>query len=244
MRTTTITLNSIVAVFFACFVAYTIVARQHLDSLARRFVTEKTLHYSEPIVEIADQSLASPIVQKLLTDDQAAAIRNEIVEYRNDPSAYISDITREAVQIQRNQKQNPLLEKVASIKDRVRTFYDNTLAALIEDLRIFSTTNLCVGTIGLWLAYRSHSRIQQSIVWFSFLMFASVFYCSYIYFDDLTFFRILFRTHMGWWYPAFFCVVLIGLYLDYGRVYASVSSDSLAQRNENQQVPADGLSAK
>lgn len=236
MRTTTITLNSIVVVFFSCLVAYTVVARQHLDSVARRFVTERTLNYSEPIVEIADQSLASPLVQKLLTDDQAAAIRNEIAEYRIDPSAYVSDVTGEKVRIQRNQKQNPLLEKVASIKARVRTFYDNTLAALIKDLQIFSTTNLCAGAIGLWLAYRSHSRIQQSIAWFSFLMFASVLYCSSMYIDDLTFFRILFRTHMGWWYPVILCVVLVGLFLDYGRAYAPDSTESSALRNENHQL--------
>ena len=54
-------------------------------------------------------------------------------------------------------------------------------------------------------------------MWFSFLMFAAVLCCSYLYIDDLTFFRILFRTHMGWWYPVFLCVVFIGLYLEYSR---------------------------
>ena len=48
-------------------------------------------------------------------------------------------------------------------------------------------------------------------------MFVAVLFCSYLYIDDLTFFHILLRTHMGWWYAAFLCVMTVALYLDYGR---------------------------
>lgn len=217
MRTITIVLNSLVAVFFAGFLTYTFVAKAHLESQARRFVTEKTLQYAEPIVEVADQALDTPGVKKFLSDDQQAAIRHEITEYRNDPAVYVADLTREAVRKERNPQRHPLLEKVAAIKDRIRTFYDNTLAALIADLRIFAGSNLCAGVIALGLALCSSAKIRPAIVWFSFLMFVAVLYCSYLYIDDLTFFRILFRTHMGWWYPFLLCVALVSLYLDYGR---------------------------
>lgn len=217
MRETTLVLNSIVVVFFIGFLAYTLVARQHLDSLAREFVTEKTLDYSKPIVEVADEALDSPLVKKVLSDDQATAIRNEISDYQNDPPSYVSDLTRQQVRDAPLAKASPLIEKVASIKNKIRTFYDNTLNALIADLRIFSSSNLVAGLIAFGLAYRSSSKIRKPIVWFSFLMFVAVLYCSFLYVDDLTFFRILFRTHMGWWYAVFLCVVTVALYLDYGR---------------------------
>lgn len=86
MRKFTIALNLIVVIFFAGFLSYTFVARQHLEAMARTFVTEKTLHYSEPIVALTDESLDSPVVKKLLSDKQSAAIRYEIAEYRHDPS--------------------------------------------------------------------------------------------------------------------------------------------------------------
>jgi hypothetical protein len=70
MRKTTLVLNSIVVVFFVLFLAYTVIARQHLEALARDFVTEKTVAYSSPIVEVASESLESPLVKKLLSDDQ------------------------------------------------------------------------------------------------------------------------------------------------------------------------------
>ena len=210
-------LNSIVVVFFICFLAYTFFARQHLESLARGFVTEKTLDYSKPVVEVADEALDSPLVKKFLSDDQETAIRHEIADYQDNPSAYIADLTRQGVRDAPMANANPLIEKVASIKNKIRTFYDNTLNALIADLRIFSFSNLIAGLTAFALAYRSASDLRKPIVWFSFLMFVAVLYCSYLYVDDLTFFRILFRTHMGWWYAAFLCVMIVALHLDYGR---------------------------
>lgn len=228
MRNITIALNLIVAAFFAGILAYSFVARQHLDSMARGFVTEKTLHYSEPIVALTDESLDSPVVKKLLTAEQSTAIRLEITEYRNAPAGYIADLTRQKILASNPRNPNPLLQKVGSIKERIRLFYDNTLAALIGDLRIFSTSNLCASLIAFGLAYWSRKNVQKSLVWFSFLMFVTVLYGSYLYVDNLTFFRILFRTHIGWWYPLFMCVTLAGLYLDYGRT--GNTSDQIAQR--------------
>ena len=66
MRKTVIALNLIVAVFFTAFLTYTFVARFHLNSLARRFVTEKPVQYSMPVVELAEKSLDFPIVRQLL----------------------------------------------------------------------------------------------------------------------------------------------------------------------------------
>ncbi|MGN6546233.1 MAG: hypothetical protein ACTHK7_14360 [Aureliella sp.] len=210
-------LNSMVVAFFACFLAYTFIARQHLDALARAFVTEKTLDYSQPVVELADEALDSPIIHKLLSDEQATAFRNEVADYQNGPGAYIADLTGQQVLAAPKANPNPLIEKVASIKSKIRTFYDHTLDALIADLRIFSLSNLIAGVIAFALAFCSSSEIRKPIVWFSFLMLVAVLYCSYLYVDDITFFRILFRTHMGWWYPALLCVMVVALYLDYGR---------------------------
>jgi hypothetical protein len=217
MRKATIALNSIVIVFFGGFLAYTFFARQHVEGLARAFVTERTLQYSAPIVTMADESLGTPIVQKRLSAQQSAAIRHEINEYRKDAAGYVADLTRQRLLPPKPANPNLVLARIASIKERIRTFYDNTLAALIADLRIFSSSNLSAGLIALWLTYRSREGVRKPLVWFSLLMFVAVLNCSYVYLDDLTFFRILFRTHMGWWYPAFLCVVLAGLYLEYGR---------------------------
>jgi hypothetical protein len=56
-------------------------------------------------------------------------------------------------------------------------------------------------------------------------MFAAVVYCSMLYIDDLTFFKILFRTHMGWWYPVLLCAVIARLQWEFGRAKTRYSPD-------------------
>lgn len=217
MRKTTLILNAIIIVFFVCFLGYTFVARQHLEGLARDFVTEKTLAYSKPLVEVVDVALDSRLVQKVLSDDQTLAVRQQIADYRNDPDGFVSELTKQPLSALTPKNANPLLVKVTSIKEKIRIFYDNTLNALVNDLRIFSVCNLLAGMMAFGLAFRSSSAIRPSLVWFSFLMFIAVIYCSCLYIDDLTFFRILFRAHMGWWYAVFLCFAIFSLYMDYGR---------------------------
>ena len=220
MRVSVIALNSLVALFFIGFLTYTFVARQHLDGLARRFVTEKTVKYSAPVVDLAEKSLEEPLVRRLLPAAQKVAIHREIDQYRRDPAAYITDLTRQAGKALQLVVRNPLLAKVAAIKEQIRAFYDDTLNALVEDLRIFSTCNLISSLMALGLAYWSRGKIKQSLVWFSFLMFVTVIYCAAMYVDDLTFFGILFRSHMGWWYAVLLCLVLFELYRQCGHMFS------------------------
>ena len=215
MRKLALVLNSIVIIFFTCFLGYTFFARQHIEELARRFVTEKTLQHSAGIVDAAEGSLAMPLVKKLISEEQTAAIRQQIADYRQDPRAYVTDLTRQAKAEPVIEKANPLLSKVAKIKESIRQFYDNTLSALIADLRIFSFSNLLAGAIAFGLAWRSPNEIRPLIVWFSILMFVAVVYCSSVYVDDLTFFRILTGTHMGWGYTVLLALVVGCLYVDY-----------------------------
>ncbi len=148
MRKTTLALNSIVVVFFICFLAYTFIARQHLDSLARDFVTEKTLDYSKPIIEIADESLDSPLVKKFLSDDKRPQSAAKSLTIRTSRCLHCR-LDRQQIRAAAPANANPLIEKVAAIKNKIRTFYDNTLNALIADLRIFSISNLIAGLIAL-----------------------------------------------------------------------------------------------
>lgn len=214
MRRTAIILNSVGAVFFACFVAYTFVARDHLEDLARGFVTEKTVQHSEPIVDAADEFLDEPLVRTLLDDRQMATIRDEIAEYRADPPAYVARLTRGRVRVEKAEPRNPLLARVASTKDRIRAYYDETLDELVFDLKLFAVSNLVAVVLALGLAIGARDADAEKLGSFSIVMFLTTLYAAWIYVDGLSFFRILFRTHMGWWYPALLAVVLVGLCVD------------------------------
>jgi len=216
-RVVAIAANAISVVLFLGFLAYTFVAQEHLESLARDFVTEKTIAYSKPAVEVAAEAVESPLAKQFLSEDQEKALRSEVKDYQDDPAVYVRALTQKGARAPLPAPANPVLAKAVKWKEGIRTHYDQTLAALITDLRIFSTSNLVAGAIALVLAVSSAKAIRASLAWFSVLMFIGVLYGSYLYIDDLNFFRILFRTYMGWGYAAFLLVTTVGLFLDYGR---------------------------
>ena len=214
MRTASIVINGMVAVFFGCFLAYTFIARNHLDSLARGFVTDKTLEYSQPLFEVAEAAIDSPLVGDILSAEQLEAFSEEVSDYGKEPAAYIRDLTGQGVD---DLDDLMLGGKVGAIKREIRKFYDDTLGKLIRDLRIFAASNLIAACLGLTFAYRNVGKIQNSLVVFSLLMSVGVVYCSILYLDRLTFFRILFGFQLGWYYPLVLTAVIAGLYKDFGK---------------------------
>jgi len=216
MRKLTLALNSLTAVLFTAFFAYTFFAESHLQSLTRNFVTEKTLHYSGPVIDTVEKALDVPLLAKLVSKDDTQLVRNEINAYRDDPAVFIADLTRQKLANPPQQKMEAIAIKTAEAKEQIRNFYDNTLASLIADLRIFSGTNIAAAIFAILLTTKSRPPIRKPLIVFSFLLFVGVVFCSYLYIDDLSFFRILTSAHMGWHYPVFVAVVVFFLYKDFG----------------------------
>lgn len=215
MRNLTLALNALSAALFLAFFTYTFAARSHLESVARDFVTEKTLQHSRPIIDTVEKALDVPLVAKLVSNDDIKLVRTEIDAYRKDPATYVSDLTGK--QIRKPQgKLGAIAQKAADAKDRIRQFYNKTLTALIVDLRIFSGTNIVAACVALFLVFKSPASVRKPLVVFSLLLFVAVVFCSYLYIDDLSFFRILTSSHMGWWYPVFVIGVAVWLYKDLG----------------------------
>ena len=73
----------------------------------------------------------------------------------------------------------------------------------------FPSANLVVGMFALVLAYRSPATDLPKQLLLSCVMCLSVAYCSYMYVDSLSFFRILAQAHMGWWYPVMLGVIVV-----------------------------------
>lgn len=74
---------------FTAFFAYTFLGRQHIDGIAREFVTAKTQKLVTPAVDAAEQALRADLTRRLLTRDQLAAVEAEFAEFRSEPARYI-----------------------------------------------------------------------------------------------------------------------------------------------------------
>ena len=209
--------NGFTALFFAAFLLYTFAGRAHINGLARDFVTTKTQRFADPIVDAAEATLRVGLVRKLLPEEKLATLEGEIAAYRQDPHRYISELTGRLPTTPLSLSDHPLLAKVTKWKEKVRQHYDKVLGRLIWDLRIFASSNLAAALFAILLVTRADTKDSSKLVWFSFLLFGAIAYSVYFYIDRLSFLRILFNSYLGWWYPGLLAIMLLGLYLEYGR---------------------------
>jgi hypothetical protein len=206
MRSILLTLNALVVLFFTGFLIYTIFAQAHVESLARGYVTERTAHYARPLVDLTEEVLKSRTVQILTTPAQRETVEREIAAYRKGPTDYVQDLTRQRKVLIPVEHPHPIFQKVAEVKEKIRDYYDSVMAALVWDLRIFAGSNLVAGLLALGIVFWEQQRPSRWVLGFSMALFLAVLYCSWMYVDEMTFFKILAKAHFGWWYP----VILFG----------------------------------
>lgn len=213
LRKTSIALNIVVVCVSIFMFAYTFFAKQQLTDHARGFVSERTLAYSRPTVEWVEKGLGSPLAAKLISPEKKQAIAAELAKYHRDPAAYIASITNR----EDGGSDSTEAGKVGEFKQKIRSFYQSTLEELIIDLRIFTGSNGVAGLVALVLLLSRQFRGLRQVEVFSFFIFASVALSSYLYLDGLSFFRILFKWHLGWSYPAGVAFTAVHLYRRYGQ---------------------------
>ena len=217
MRNASLIVNAIVVIFFGSFLAYTYVGRAHVAGKCRDYALEKTAEYSAPLMGVADKALNAPLVDRIVPERMLEEARLSVEEYKADPSSYIARVIAQAAGAA-VESDNPILKKLTAANAKAKAYFDETVDALISDLRLFSLSNLMAGLAALLMAYKSPRRIRAQLVWFSCLMCGAVVYSSYLYVDDMTFFRILTRAHMGWWYPILLCIMIVMLIRDFGHL--------------------------
>ncbi len=211
LRKTSITLNIVVVCVSVFMFAGTFFAKQHLTNHARGFVAERTLAYSRPAVEWVEKGLGSPLAGKLIPPEKKQVIEAELAKYHRDPAAYVAAATNH----EEGGSDAAEAGKVEQFKQKIRNYYRSTLEELVIDLRIFTGSNVVAGLIALVLLLSGHFRGVRQVEVFSLFIFASVAVSSWMYLDGLSFFRMLFKWHLGWSYPAGVALTAVYLYRRY-----------------------------
>ena len=211
LRKTTIALNILVVLVSSFLFGYTFFAKQQVTEHARAFVTKKTLDYSRPAIEAIEKVLDSPIASKLISAEKKQVVETEVARYRSSPSEYIVSLIglgdRRPAQVESG--------RIGELKQKIRDYYETTLRELMVDLRIFTGSNIAAGLFGLILLCSSRTGRLREVQVFSLVVFASVVISSYAYIDGMSFFRILFKWHMGWTYPVGIGTTAFYLYYQY-----------------------------
>ena len=219
MRTALLIISGLAGAFFAVSFVLTFLARDFVTGLAQDFVVDRTQKYADPVVEIADQAVRAPGVKLVLNEEQIQAARKEIAAYRDDSRAYIVKL----VAADGNPPVRPpgpnaaVEERVLHWKGKVREYFDTTLARLLRDLRIFFGSNGVAAWIAFAAAWWSRPERQRGLLWICVLLLASVAFSTYMYIDEFSYFKILFNSYMGWWYPFVLALTFLGLMIEHGR---------------------------
>ncbi len=211
LRKITIALNILVVLLSSCLFGYTFFANQHVTEHARSFVTEKTLEYSRPAIKAVEQVLESPISSKLISAEKKQGIETEVSRYRSSPAEYIDSLTGSGDRRPSRFES----DRVGQLKRKIRDYYESTLRELIADLRIFTGSNIAAGLFGLILLCTSRIGSLREVQVFSRVIFVSVVISSCAYIDGLSFFRILFKWHIGWSYPIGIGITALYIYYQY-----------------------------
>lgn len=221
---------ALVILFAGCF-AYTFIGQQRIEAYARDYVTLKTERLVTPAFDATEKALQTDLAQKLLTPAQATAIETEIASFRVNPKNYILNITstppsptgdgslpslrstadRALAAIKK--KTLPLSDKIAAIKEHIRSHYQNTLQALLLDLRIFSGTNVLAAGAACFLAHRSQNRPSRPLVLITIFLTVALGLSIWSYLASMDFLTILLNTYMGWYYPITIAALFLLFYL-------------------------------
>jgi hypothetical protein len=215
MRPFLLSANAAVALLFTAFFAYTFLGRQHIDGIAREFVTAKTQKFITPAVDAAEEALHSELSRRLLTSGQLDAIKAEFAEFRLQPARYIQRLTSAQASPKPETFLAKLSEKIYGWKERIRVHYNKVLHRLFTDLRIFSGSNVIAACIAFGCAWRSPRRPSLQLTLISALLLVAIGLSIYFYIDEFSFFTILFDWYLGWWYPFLIGMLFISTYLDY-----------------------------
>ena len=206
---------------FTAFFAYTFLGRQHIDGMARSFVSAKTEHYARPAVDMASDALQTELAQRLLTKDLKDAIAAEIAEFRTNPTRFILRLTAAAAPEKPPAFLAKLSERIYGWKERIRAHYDKVLRRLFTDLRIFAGSNIVAAGIAFACALRSPQDPSLRLKLCSALLLISVGFTAYLYINSFSFFTILFNGYLGWWYPLLLVVIFFRLLIDSGAALLS-----------------------
>jgi hypothetical protein len=221
------------AAFFAVSFGLTFGARSYVIRHAREYVVVRTEGYATRAVEVAEQGLRVPGARRLMGEERARRVEEEIAEYREGPRAYVERLVgTRPLTAPGSRWGNAGVAAAGALKEGIRAYADGTLRRLLRDVRIFTGTNVVASVMAAALAYRwrrrpdagaaaaDESRVRArevDLAWVGALLLTSVTVNSYQYVNHMTYFRILTNAFLGWWYAAFVAFMFVWLGSRYGR---------------------------
>jgi hypothetical protein len=220
MRTALLVAGGLLAAAFAAAFGATFFARGHITRLAEDYVIDRTQKYADPLIGLAEEGLRLPGKKPVGRDAEAVeALRADVAEYRRDPRAYITRLVAAggAPAVAEPGPNAAPKDQLLFWKTEVRAYFEKILDRLLFDLRIFTGSNLAAALAIFGLALAGRRDRLPRLLWAAGLLLLSLAFMTYMYIDELSYFKILLNSYMGWWYPVLLFFTFVGAYVEHGR---------------------------
>lgn len=152
-------------------------------------------------------------------------IRTEIKTYRDNPLQYINKVTTTDSNESKNESTTPstakaatssllsiLTKDVQSISQTIKQHFERTFQNLLNDLMIFSTTNI-IGFSCVLIFLAAARYYRRTFILAAMILLSATLYAISSYINQNWFFNVLLDMQMGYWYPMLIISICFYLYL-------------------------------
>lgn len=198
----------------------TFVAKGIITSKAREVAIEKSRDLSDPLAVKLEETLARPILGKLIPDRVRDRLERELSDYKANPDDWMKRLAEggadRAKAFDFPEIEQPLARKavgslVQGVSD-LKGHLEESYRGLILDLRLFAATNLIAFLLAAGLAWIAKTpRAQHWLLGYSTIMLLAFALSISLYVDQNWTWNLLRNHHMGWRYP-----ILLGTITAYG----------------------------
>jgi hypothetical protein len=226
-RPVLIALHLIGAALSIALLVSTYSAKSIITTKAKEMAVDKSRGFADPVADKLRETLDRPVIGKLIPGNVRERLEKELTDYEASAENWLKRLAAGGVNRAKEfdfpEIQNPLARKaIDALKGKVsdvRRRLDATYEGLIQDIRLFSITNLVAFLLAAVLCLLARTpRSRHWLLAYSFMMLCSAVVSIAFYVGQNWTWSILRNDYMGWGYP-----VVVGIVALYGIV--SITGD-------------------
>lgn len=215
-----------VQILFACIFLVAFVSSFFVVDIvkekARHAITEKVVASTTSKVALAEELLNTKAANRYLQDYQIDVIKDELATFKADPNAYVQAMTMSNTDIpiippsltSKNPLKNAFFEKIFFWKKDLKSYFNKSFSALINDIRTFLVINAVALIVAAFVGLRATSLNGGLMSLSAAITLATILAVS-CYVDQDWLFSILLNSYMGYGYASGIIFLTAYLYFEY-----------------------------
>ena len=151
-------------IFLIAFAA-TFFLADFIQEQSRDVINRSLVKFADQSMKTTEEVLKSPKTNKLLSERQLSAARDEIARYKTNPLKYVSHLTRDSETTENAASpldvagvlKKRLIDKTFSWKKEIKEKFNLLIGKIVSDARLFLLSNLLVFAAALFFGLKANA---------------------------------------------------------------------------------------